>query len=249
MPQQSEHQKQCFRSPHLVDGSGKANAQKTRGVRVGKRKYTIVTDFSGMETLGMAFDALDYDYVILSTSETNTIARRFVEINFKPKESRNCAEICPMDQCKDCDLYGAGFPYQDDSPYGLKTGPQSHRGQAYQLCVQRIKWLKPKRLILENVPAFGTYDNGNLLRELRKELQADGYKVQCKVLDAIHFHVPQTRKRLFIVGIRLDMDPDGFRFPTGTGTTNLDTILDPPCAADNAERLPNGIVAARHVKN
>ena len=143
-------------------------------------------------------------------------------------------------KCEEC---------QDYSRNGLQLGPQNYRGQAYRLCVDRIKWLKPKRFILENVPAFGTYDNGNLLRELQTSLQEVGYKVHSKVIDAIHFSVPQTRKRLFIVGIRLDLDPGGFRFPTGTGTTNLDTILDPPCAADNAFRLPNGMVAQGHVKN
>ena len=94
--------------------------------------------------------------------------------------------------------------------------------------MDRIKFLKPKRFILENVPAFGNYNNGQLLNNLSKNLQEVGYKVYSKVLNAINFSVPQNRKRLFIVGIRVDLDPGGFRFPTGTGTTNLDTILDPP---------------------
>ena len=115
--------------------------------------------------------------------------------------------------------------------------------------MERIKILKPKRFILENVPAFGTYEGGKLLEHVKQTLQEVGYKVYSKVLDAIHFRVPQTRKRLFIVGIRKDMDPGGFRFPTGLGTTTLDTILDQPCAGDSVSNFPEGVVAKRHVQN
>ena len=98
------------------------------------------------------------------------------------------------------------------------------------------------------MPAFGTYNGGKLLNDLKQTLQEVGYKVYSKVLGAISFSVPQTRKRLFIVGIRVDLDPGGFRFPTGTGTTNLDTILDPPRAGDSILNFPDGVVAKRHVQ-
>ena len=157
-------------------------------------------------------------------------------------------KLPPMDQCKNCDLYCAGFPCQDFSYNNTsRTGTSSYRGQAYHLCVDRIKFLKPKRFIFENVPAFGNYNNGELLKTFTQNLREAGYKVYSKVLNAINFSVPQNRKRLFIVGIRVDLDPGGFRFPTGTGTTNLDTILDPPCAGDRAFRLQTGQVAKRHV--
>ena len=101
---------------------------------------------------------------------------------------------------------------------------------------------------MENVPAFAHYNGGQLLNYLVKSLQDAGYKVYSKVLNAIYFNVPQNRKRLFIVGIRQDLDPGGFRFPTGTGTTDLDTILDPPRAGDSILKFPDGAVAKRHVQ-
>ena len=45
----------------------------------------------------MSLDILGRKYQVLSTSETNAAARRFVEESFNPKESRECAEISPMD--------------------------------------------------------------------------------------------------------------------------------------------------------
>ena len=98
------------------------------------------------------------------------------------------------------------------------------------------------------MPAFGHYNSGQLLNDLSKSLLDVGYKGYSKVLNAINFSVPQNRKRLFIVGIRVDLDPGGFRFPTGIGTTNLDTILDPPRAGDSVSNFPDGAVAKRHVQ-
>ena len=143
-----------------------------------ERELKIVTDYTGMETLCMSLDILGRKYKLLSMSETNAGARRFVEENFRPKEIRECAEITPMDQCKNCDLYCAGFPCQDFSYNNTaRTGTSSYRGQAYRLCVERIKYLRPKRFILENVPAFAKYNSGQLLEELSKHLRKWGYKI------------------------------------------------------------------------
>ena len=100
-----------------------------------ERELKIVTDYTGIETLCMSLDILGRNYKLLSISEINAGARRFVEENFKPKEIRECAEITPMDQCKNCDLYCAGFPCQDFSYNNTaRTGTSSYRGQAYHLC-------------------------------------------------------------------------------------------------------------------
>ena len=139
----------------------------------------------------MYLDVLGRPYDLLSISDTNAGGRRFVEEYFQPKEIRECAEITPMDQCKNCDLYCAGFPCQDFSYNNTaRTGISSYRGQAYHLCVERIKSLKPKRFILENVPAFANYNFGQLLNTLSQHLREAGYKVYSKVLNAIHFSVP-----------------------------------------------------------
>ena len=94
-----------------------------------ERELKIVTDYSGMETLCMSLGILGQNYTLLSISDINAGCRRFVEENFQPKEIRECAEITPMDQCKNCDLYCAGFPCQDFSYNNTaRTGTSSYRG-------------------------------------------------------------------------------------------------------------------------
>ena len=106
---------------------------------------------------------------------------------------------------------------KDYSRHGLEIGTQNYRGQAYQLCIDRTRRRKPKRFILENVPALATNMQGKLLKQLEKNLREVGYKVYDCMLNALHFRVPQNRKRLFIVGVQANLYSGG---DCSTGTTD-----------------------------
>jgi len=63
---------------------------------------------------------------------------------------------------------------------------------------------KPRAFILENVYAL-TYNNkasGPAFRRLLSEVDAAGYHYTWRVLNAADFGVPQSRPRLFVVGVR-----------------------------------------------
>lgn len=63
---------------------------------------------------------------------------------------------------------------------------------------------KPRAFILENVYAL-TYNNkasGPAFRRLLSEVDAAGYHFTWRVLNAADFGVPQSRPRLFVVGVR-----------------------------------------------
>jgi site-specific DNA-cytosine methylase len=90
----------------------------------------------------------------------------------------------------------------------------------------------PKVVICENVPAFATRARAifeSVLQSLRygSGSGSRAYYVNCSVLSASSFGVPQRRRRLFIVGVRRDVaesvgihDDDGVRavFPAGSHT-------------------------------
>ena len=65
----------------------------------------------------------------------------------------------------------------------------------------------PKAFILENVPEFLQW---TLFPAWALAMEKLGYQLSHAVLDAQYFHVPQERKRIFIVGLR----KKAFRFPT-----------------------------------
>ncbi|OFX16499.1 MAG: DNA (cytosine-5-)-methyltransferase [Bacteroidetes bacterium GWA2_31_9] len=104
-------------------------------------------------------------------------------------------------------LFG-GFPCQPFSASGKRNGFADTRGTLFFEIERIIKHHKPKGFILENVEGLVKHDLENkhdeigrtlktILDKLENELD---YQVSWKVLDSVNFGVPQSRKRVFIVG-------------------------------------------------
>lgn len=64
--------------------------------------------------------------------------------------------------------------------------------------------------MLENVKNLTAHDKGKTFRIIMSHLEALGYHVYAKVLNALDYGVPQKRERIIIVGFR---DNIFFRFP------------------------------------
>lgn len=60
---------------------------------------------------------------------------------------------------------------------------------------------QPKTIMMENVPAL---DKDERLKKLVSELKKLGYKVDHKVLKMTHYGVPQSRRRMIMLGSRLN---------------------------------------------
>ncbi len=69
--------------------------------------------------------------------------------------------------------------------------------------IQLIKYFLPRAFLIENVPGLMEIDDGEQLARAIGELEAAGYTVNDPtVIRADHYHVPQQRLRLFIIGSR-----------------------------------------------
>jgi len=106
-------------------------------------------------------------------------------------------------------LFG-GFPCQPFSAGGKRQGFADTRGTLFFEIERIIKYHQPEGFILENVEGLVRHDLENkndtigrtlktIIYELEEEL---GYQVSWKVLDSVNFGVPQSRKRVFIVGTK-----------------------------------------------
>ena len=63
-----------------------------------------------------------------------------------------------------------------------------------------VRQLRPKVLMLENVPNLRRYTR---YQKFRREIRRLGYLVSDEVLDVADFGVPQRRKRLVVLASRL----------------------------------------------
>ena len=107
------------------------------------------------------------------------------------------------------DLVWASFPCQDLSLAGNYLGLAGERSGTFWPFWKLIKGLKresrhPKAIVLENVCGTLTSHTGRDFQSLIKAMRLEGYKSGAVVIDASLF-VPQSRPRLFIVGVRDDV--------------------------------------------
>lgn len=106
-------------------------------------------------------------------------------------------------------LFG-GFPCQPFSASGKRNGFADTRGTLFFEIERIIKHHQPKGFILENVEGLVKHDLenkhdeiGRTLRTILDKLENElDYQVSWKVLDSVNFGVPQSRKRVFIVGTK-----------------------------------------------
>lgn len=116
-----------------------------------------------------------------------------------------------------CDLYVCGFPCQPFSVAGQLLGTDDPRGSVFWACVSYIRVHRPKWFVLENVRNLVAVQGGAVFASLLRALNdVPGYTVSHSVLNTKDYGIPQSRRRLYIVGVR-DADEE-FEFPPPQAT-------------------------------
>jgi DNA (cytosine-5)-methyltransferase 1 len=132
-----------------------------------------------------------------------------------------CDDIKNVDikQIEDFDLLLGGFPCQSFSTVNPNKDTNDDRANLYRELVKILKARQPKFFVCENVKGLVTLQKGEILKKVVTEFESVGYKVKYKVLLASNFGIPQKRERVFIVGVRNDIELD-YKFPTETHSEN-----------------------------
>jgi len=77
---------------------------------------------------------------------------------------------------------------------------KDHRNYLYKYYVEFLKTLKPQIFVFENVPGLLTAGGGQHLKNMQRSIKKAGYSMDYKLLNAADFGVPQSRKRLILIG-------------------------------------------------
>lgn len=87
--------------------------------------------------------------------------------------------------------------------------------------------IRPRAILLENVAGLAESSHNRTLRLVRRRLEAAGYRLHYKILDAADYGLPQRRKRLFLIAFR---EARKFAWPRKTlrRVTVADAIADLP---------------------
>ena len=110
------------------------------------------------------------------------------------------ARTIDPDEMPDIDLICGGFPCQSFSIAGRRGGFADARGTLFFEIARLAAAKRPKYLLLENVPGLLSHDSGRTFAAILGALSELGYDVAWQVLNSKDFGVPQSRKRVYIVG-------------------------------------------------
>ena len=126
------------------------------------------------------------------------------------------------------DLLCGGFPCQAFSIAGARKGFGDPRGTLFFELARLAEARKPRYLLFENVPGLLNHDSGRTFAAILDTLERLGYFVEWQVLNSKDFGVPQSRRRVYIIGY-LDERCRGKILPfTGANETPLACIHDGP---------------------
>ena len=98
------------------------------------------------------------------------------------------------------DVLSGGFPCQPFSSAGKKLGVRDPRGTLFQAIVQVIERHQPKFFVLENVKRLLSMEHGCHFATILTALANIGYRIEWRLLNAVHFGLAQNRQRIVIVG-------------------------------------------------
>ena len=135
------------------------------------------------------------------------------------------------------DLLFAGPPCQGFSIIGARV-VWDKRNNLFKEVLRLTSELRPRCVVIENVPGLVTLARGAYLHAILEGLSAAGYEAACAELLAAQYGAPQMRWRLIIIGWRKDLGiPAGYGFPHPTvGTARI------------GELLPNCTIPARQLE-
>lgn len=177
--------------------------------------FSFIDLFAGIGGFRIGFEEAGGRCVF--TSEWDYWARKTYNVNFGDHHVHGDITQIEADAIPDHDVLLAGFPCQPFSIAGVSKKNSLGRKHGFECETQGTLFFdieriiaarQPKAFILENVKNLASHDRGNTFAVIRRALTEKlGYRISWKIVDA-RYWVPQHRERIFIVGLRPDLEAE-----------------------------------------
>jgi len=188
-----------------------------------KRQLTAIDLFSGAGGISVGLESAGFD--VLFANDIDAAAAATHRRNF-PSTPFLCGDVRALNaqiirkQTKlrtgDLDLLIGGPPCQGFSIIGARESTDP-RNVLFREFLRIASELKPRCLVIENVPGLATLDGGPVLNAILNGYRELKYSVGFAELLAAQYGVPQMRWRMVFVGFRADLEvAPGMGFPKPT---------------------------------
>ena len=200
-------------------------------IRVGTDCSGIEAPIEALRNITNNYKNITYTHVF--SSETNEYAIKYIQENHKPEILFGDIKERDVNNIPDIDLYVSGFPCQPFSRANKFKTKVDPRLNLFENCLDVIKTKNPKFFILENVKTLVTLNKGSYFNDILEQLERNGqYNVYHKVINSKDYGIPQSRERLYIIGIRKDFlkknkkNKKKFQFPLKKPMKPLSEFID-----------------------
>jgi DNA (cytosine-5)-methyltransferase 1 len=201
----------------------------------------VGSDFSGVGAFDQALKRLGVNYETVFACDMDKFARETFIHNYGEPEYYPTNVYDREIPSESLDIYMTSPPCQAFSLAGKRLGKDDKRGILFFNSHEFIQVNKPRFFIFENVKGLLSDDGGRTFQEWVNMLggksvngvpvlfpyeESVPYHLYWQVLNAKHHGVPQNRERVFLIGIRDDVD-NRFQFPREEHLTKrLKDVLD-----------------------
>ena len=187
----------------------------------------VGSDFSGVGAFNQALIRLGVEYKEVFACDMDKFARETFIHNYGEPEYYPTNVYDREIPSESLDIYMTSPPCQAFSLAGKRLGKDDKRGILFFNSHEFIQVNKPRFFIFENVKGLLSDDGGKTFQEWVNMLggksvngvpvlfpyeESVPYHLYWQVLNAKHHGIPQNRERVFLIGIRDDVD-NRFQFP------------------------------------
>lgn len=187
----------------------------------------VGSDFSGVGAFNQALIRLGVEYKEVFACDMDKFARETFIHNYGEPEYYPTNVYDREIPSESLDIYMTSPPCQAFSLAGKRLGKEDKRGILFFNSHEFIQVNKPRFFIFENVKGLLSDDGGRTFQEWVNMLggksvngvpvlfpyeESVPYHLYWQVLNAKNHGVPQNRERVFLIGIRDDVD-NHFQFP------------------------------------
>lgn len=200
---------------------------------------TAVSLFSGCG--GSDRGLIDAGCHVLMANDKLPYAKEVYEANL-PDTDFVLGDIRTLRDFPRADILAGCYPCQGFSQGGARD-PSRAINELYREFGRALRAIEPRAFIVENVPGMTRRNNRHLLQNQLDDFGEAGYRItEPKILNGKEYGLPQERKRLFIVGIRLDLAGEySFPEPThGAGSELEPFVSQADCLSETDGTWPDG---------
>ena len=172
-------------------------------------KPTVISTFAGCGGSSLGYKWAGFEELLAIEWDDNaveTFKLNFPDVPIWKRDMREVTgkEILDFTGLKpgELDIFDGSPPCQGFSMARGKRDTSDDRNDLSYELIRFINELQPRVFVMENVPGMVRGKMRGKFKKLIKALKDTGYNVKCKMLNSMHYEVPQSRERLIFIGVK-----------------------------------------------